>query len=165
MPDVPPDPVNAGGERETMTAFLDFQRGVMLRKVADLDEEGLRRSMTPSGLTLLGMLKHLAYVERWWFQTVFEGAEVSYPWTDDDPDADWRAEPYESPEEIAGLYRSECERSRRIVAASSFDDTCEDPRGATFTLRWIVAHMIEETARHLGHADIMREAIDGATGD
>ena len=165
MPEMPAYAVNVGDERTTLTGFLDFQRGVMLRKVADLDEVGLRRPMTPSGLTLLGMVKHLAYVERWWFQTVFAGNDVSYPWTDDDPDADWRAEPDETPEAIAGLYRDECARSREIVSGASFGDTCSDPRGDTITMRWIVAHMIEETARHLGHADIMREAIDGATGN
>lgn len=165
MPDLPAGQAYAADERTTLTWFLDHQRGVMLRKVADLDEEGLRRSMTPSGLTLLGMLKHLAYVERWWFRSVFAGEDVSFPWTDADPDADWRAESYESAAEIAALYRDECDRARAIVAAASFDDAVVSPRGRTMTLRWIVVHMIEETARHLGHADIMREAIDGATGD
>lgn len=165
MPPLPADPVNAADERATLNDFLDFQRGVMLRKVAELDDDGLRRAMTPSGLTLLGIVKHLAYVERWWFQTVFAGLDVTYPWTDEDPDADWRPEPGETPDEIVALYRQECECAREIVAAASFDDTCTGPRGETFALRWIVAHMIEETARHLGHADIMREAIDGATGD
>jgi uncharacterized damage-inducible protein DinB len=165
MPDLPADPVNAGDERETLTSFLDYQRGVMLRKIADLDEEALRRPMTPSGLTLLGMVKHLAYVERYWFRRVFAGEDVSFPWTDDDPDADWRAEPDERPEALEARYREECERARAIVASASFDDTVVSPRGNTLSLRWIVAHMIEETARHLGHADIMREALDGATGD
>lgn len=165
MPALPADPPRQAGERETLAGFLDLQRGVMLRKVADLDDESLRRSMTPSGLTLLGMLKHLAYVERWWFRAVFAGEDVTFPWTDDDPDADWRAESGESVDSIAALYREECARAREIVAAASFDDACISPKGDSITLRWIVTHMIEETARHLGHADIMREAIDGATGD
>lgn len=165
MPALPADPPRQAGEGETLAGFLDLQRGVMLRKVADLDDESLRRSMTPSGLTLLGMLKHLAYVERWWFRAVFAGEDVTFPWTDDDPDADWRAEPDESVDSIATLYREECAKAREVVAAASFDDTCTTPEGDSITLRWIVAHMIEETARHLGHADIMREAIDGATGD
>ena len=165
MPALPADPPRQAGEGETLAGFLDLQRGVMLRKVADLDDESLRRSMTPSGLTLLGMLKHLAYVERWWFRAVFAGEDVTFPWTDDDPDADWRAEPDESVDSIATFYREECAKAREVVAAASFDDTCTTPEGDSITLRWIVAHMIEETARHLGHADIMREAIDGATGD
>jgi len=165
MPGLPVDPPRHADERDTLAGFLDLQRGVMLRKVADLDDASLRRSMTPSGLTLLGMLKHLAYVERWWFRAVFAGEDVRFPWTDDDPDADWRADPAESVDSIAALYREECARAREIVAAASFDDACTTPKGDSITLRWIVAHMIEETARHLGHADIMREAIDGATGD
>ena len=165
MPVMPPDPPRQADERDTLAAFLDLQRGVMLRKVADLDDERLRRPMTPSGLTLLGMLKHLAYVERWWFRVVFAGEDVSFPWTDDDPDADWRAEPDESVDSIAALYRDECAAAREIVAAASLDDTCTTSQSDSITLRWIVTHMIEETARHLGHADIMREAIDGSTGD
>jgi uncharacterized damage-inducible protein DinB len=165
MPDLPADPADAGDERATLTGFLDYQRGIVLRKVADLDEDGLRRPMTPSGLTLLGMLKHLAYVEGWWFRSVFAGEDVPFPWSDDDPDADWRAEPDETPVEIEALYRDECDRARAIVAEASLDDTVVSPRGNTLSLRWILAHMIEETARHLGHADIIREAIDGATGD
>lgn len=165
MPAMPPDPPRQADERDTLAAFLDLQRGVMLRKVADLDDERLRRPMTPSGLTLLGMLKHLAYVERWWFRAVFASEDVSFPWTEDDPDADWRAEPDESVDSIAALYREECARAREIVAAASLDDTCTTTQGDSITLRWIVTHMIEETARHLGHADIMREAIDGSKGD
>ena len=165
MPAMPPDPPRQADERDTLAAFLDLQRGVMLRKVADLDDERLRRPMTPSGLTLLGMLKHLAYVERWWFRAVFASEDVSFPWTEDDPDADWRAEPDESVDSIAALYREECARAREIVAAASLDDTCTTTQGDSITLRWIVTHMIEETARHLGHADIMREAIDGSKGN
>ena len=165
MPAMPPDPPRQADERDTLAASLDLQRGVMLRKVADLDDERLRRPMTPSGLTLLGMLKHLAYVERWWFRAVFASEDVSFPWTEDDPDADWRAEPDESVDSIAALYREECARAREIVAAASLDDTCTTTQGDSITLRWIVTHMIEETARHLGHADIMREAIDGSKGD
>ncbi|MEX2420523.1 MAG: DinB family protein, partial [Actinomycetota bacterium] len=124
MPALPPDPPRQANERDTLAGFLDLQRGVMLRKVADLDDESLRRSMTPSGLTLLGMLKHLACVERWWFRAVFASEDVSFPWTDDDPDADWRAEPDESVDSITALYRDECARARDIVAAASLDDTC-----------------------------------------
>jgi len=165
MPD-PPSPIpEVGDERSLLTAFLDHQRTVMLRKVADLDEHQLRRPGTPSGLTLLGMLKHLAYVERFWFRSVFAGEDAVFPWTDGDPDADWRPEPDDTVESIAALYRDEIERARAIVAAASLDDQCTDPRGRTFDLRWILIHMIEETARHLGHADVIREAIDGATGD
>ncbi|HVD71475.1 MAG TPA: DUF664 domain-containing protein, partial [Actinomycetota bacterium] len=90
---------------------------------------------------------------------------VDYPWTDEDPDADWRAETGESVEVIAALYRGECAIAREITAAASFDDIVTYRDDRRITLRAIVVHMIEETARHLGHADIMREAIDGGTGD
>ena len=122
MPEQPARTDDVGDERATLTSYLDHQRAVMLRKVAELDDDALRRSMTPSGLTLLGMLKHLAFVERYWFQEVFAGRSVDYPWTDEDPDADWRAEPGESVEEIAALYRGECAIAREITAAASFDD-------------------------------------------
>ena len=126
--------------------------------------------MVPSGTTLLGLMKHLAYVERYWFQQVFAGHECEYPWTDEDPDADWRIEPDETTEQIVDLYTTECEKNRAIVAEASLDEMnkgkkkANDPRSG-FSLRWIVTHMIEETARHNGHADIMREQIDGATGE
>lgn len=165
LPEMPPPAEDLGDERATLTSYLDVQRGVMLRKVAELDDAGLRRPMTPSGLTLLGMLKHLAYVERYWFQQVFAGRAVEFPWTDEDPDADWRAEPDESAEQIAELYRNECRASREITAAASLDDVVAFHGNERVSLRSILTHMIEETARHLGHADIMREAIDGRTGD
>jgi uncharacterized damage-inducible protein DinB len=166
-PAAPSDPDLAGDERLLLTQFLDYQRAVLLCKVGELDDDGLRRVMTPSGLTLLGILKHLAYVERWWFRIAFAGEEVSDPpWSDDDPDADFRAEPDETAEAILALYEDEAARARTIAAdAASFDDIAADPRAKGRSLRWIMIHMIEEYARHLGHADIMREAIDGRTGD
>ena len=137
----------------------------MLNKVEGVSDEDLRRPMVPSGTTLLGLVKHLAYVERWWFQDVFGGETVEYPWTDDDPDADFRIEPNESTQEIVDLYVEECRKNRDIVAAASLDDMAARPDRSKYSLRWIVAHMIEETARHNGHADILRELIDGVTGE
>lgn len=134
--------------------------------MSGLSEEDLRRIPTASSLSLLGLLKHSAYVERWWFRRVFAGEDVFFPWTDDDPDADFRAEPDETPEQIAALYRDEVELSRAIVAAADLDDEARAPRsGEPVNLRGILVHMIQEVARHLGHADILRETIDGATGD
>jgi hypothetical protein len=144
--------------------MVDYQREVVLRKVGGLDEEDLRRVMTPTGLTLLGLVKHLAFVERYWFQNVFAGLDVQFPWSDDDPDADWRPEPGESAPEIVALFQAEAARSREIAASADLDDVSAYP-GLTVSLRWILLHMLEEFARHLGHADIMREEIDGTTGD
>lgn len=160
------DPPHVGSERELLTAFLDYHRQTVLWKIEGLNDTDLRRSMTPTGLSLLGLIKHLAYVERAWFQDKFAGEDVSFPWTDDDPDADFRIEPGETTEQILTLYKTEVERSREITAAASFDDIACGPRlRSKRSLRWIIIHMIEETARHNGHVDLMREAIDGQTGE
>ena len=116
-PAAPSDPDLTGDERTLLTQFLDYQRTVMLRKIGELDDDGLRQVMTPSGLTLLGMLKHLAFVERWWFRVVFSGEQgIDPPWTDADPDADWRVEPDETSEDIRALFDDEVARARAIVA-------------------------------------------------
>ena len=163
------DPPEAAPEKEMVAAFLDYHRATLLWKVDGLSQADLRRAMTPSGLTLLGLVKHLAYVERWWFQNVFAGEDVDFPWTDADPDADWRVESDEGVAMILDLYRTQVARSREITSAADLDDRARRPRtrppGGDQTLRWIMLHMIEETARHNGHADLMREAIDGATGE
>ncbi len=163
------DPPEAAPESEMLAAFLDYHRATLLWKVDGLSEADLRRPLTPSGMTLLGLIKHLAYVERWWFQAVFAGEDVDFPWSDADPDADWRVGPDEGVATILDLYRAQAARTREIVAAATLDDDARRPRtrppGGIQTLRWIVLHMIEETARHNGHADLMREAIDGATGE
>jgi uncharacterized damage-inducible protein DinB len=161
----PPPTSDSGDERAILTSYLDLQRAVAIRKIGDLDDEGLRRPMTPSGLTLLGIVKHLAYVERYWFREIVAREDgLTYPWTDEDPDADFRAEPDETARSIAALYMDECARSGTITAERSLDEVAI--RGdRQISLRAVLVHMIEETARHLGHADIMREAIDGKTGD
>ena len=152
-----------------VTSFLDYQRMAMLRKIDGVSDSDLRRPMVPSGTTLLGMVKHLAYVERWWFQKIFQDADVTFPWTEEDPDADFRIESHESTQDIVDLYDAECQKNRGIVTAASMDDIAKgkkDSGGRSgFSLRWIVVHMIEETARHAGHADILREQIDGVTGE
>ena len=163
-----PEPPYLGDETETLAGFLDFHRATLLWKLEGLDDEQLRRAMVPSGTSLLGLVKHLAYVERSWFQGVWAGQEVSFPWTKEDPDADWRIEPGESTGDILALYNGECDRSREIVAAtSSLDEVVEHPRHRDWKMnrRWILTHMVEETARHVGHADILREQLDGATGE
>jgi uncharacterized damage-inducible protein DinB len=160
-----PEPPYTAGEADTLQGFLDFHRATLLWKLEGLDDEQLRRPMVPSGTSLLGMVKHLAYVERWWFQQVWGGQEVSYPWTDEDPDADWRVEPNDTTEAVLALYRGECDRSREIVAAApALDELANHPR-RQLSRRWILVHMVEETARHNGHADILREQLDGATGE
>jgi uncharacterized damage-inducible protein DinB len=160
-----PDPPHAADEKTTLLAFLEWYRDALLRKVEGLDRDALTRRMVPSTTTLLGIVKHLAYVERGWFRITFLGEQVSRPRSVDDPDAEFRVEDGETVEAILTMHRDEVERSRDIVAAASLDDHARREDRRDYTLRWIMVHMIEETARHVGHADILREQIDGATGD
>ena len=166
--DLPPrsEAPYVGSERELLRAYLDFHRATLLHKLAGLDDEQVRRLMVPSGVSLLGMVKHLTAVEHAWFAIRVADSGEDFMWaTDDDPDADFRVEEGESTEEIVDGYLRMCERSRSIEAdADSLDETFDHPRRGRVSLRWVMLHMIEETARHNGHADIMREQIDGATG-
>jgi uncharacterized damage-inducible protein DinB len=159
-----PDRVKTAGGRETLTAFLDYLRETVLWKVEGLSDADARRPLVPSGTSLAGIVKHLAFVERFWFQTVFAGRMVDYPWSEEDPDADWDVADWETLDGICGFYREETAASREIEArAESLESIAAHP-GHGMTLRWIVVHMIEETARHAGHADIIRELIDGSAG-
>jgi uncharacterized damage-inducible protein DinB len=160
------DPPLEASERVMLAAFLDYHRATLLQKVAGLSDEQLRRRLVPSATTLLGMVKHLGYVERSWFQMRFAGEDLPVPWSEADPDADFRVEPEETTESVLAFYRGQVERSRAIAdAARSLDEKARHPDRKDYTLRWIMVHMIEETARHNGHADILRELIDGATGE
>lgn len=155
----------AGGEKALLAAFLDFQRDTLLWKLAGLSEEQLRAPRTPSGMSLLGLVKHLAYVERSWFQRRFAGRDVYIPWRSGDADGDFRVEADESSESVFDFYRSEVAESRRITAETASLETIAHETDRPVSLRWILIHMIEETARHNGHADIMRELADGQTGE
>jgi uncharacterized damage-inducible protein DinB len=155
----------AGTEAATLTGFLDHYRKVLLSLADGLSDDALRRRLVASDTTLLGLVKHLAYTERGWFQEVFAGEEVSYPFSDDDPDAEFLIEADEKTSDVLALYRDECELSRKIVAsASSLEERARKPGREEYSLRWILVHMIEETARHAGQADILREQLGGTTG-
>jgi uncharacterized damage-inducible protein DinB len=155
----------AGAEKPVLAGFLDHYREMMLRICEGLGEEDLRRPMVPSGTSLIGMVKHLAYVERGWFAETIAGEDVSYPFDLDDPTGDFRLVPGETCEDVFALYRAECARSREILDKFSLDDPALGKhRRRDYNVRWIVVHMIEETARHAGHADILREQLDGSTG-
>ena len=155
----------AGAEKEVLAGFLDHYRAAILGLCQGLSEEELRRSVVPSRTTLLGIVKHLAYVELGWFTENVANQPVAYPFDDDDPDVDFLVGDDETAEEIFDLYRSACDRSRAALEAASLDDMIESPkRSRDFNVRWIVVHMIEETARHAGHMDIIREQLDGRTG-
>lgn len=151
-------------ERETLLSFLDFYRSVMIRKVEGLDHDGLRMSPVGTGTCLGGLMKHLTDVERSWFQQRWAGQPIEANGSEDDPEAEFRVQETDTAESLIEDYRRECGISRQIVADSSLDDTVVVRRGE-MSLRWLIVHMIEETARHAGHADLIREMIDGSVGD
>jgi uncharacterized damage-inducible protein DinB len=167
------DPAEAADERTQLTQFLDYHRATLLMKVDGLDQAQMGATTAASDLTLAGLLKHLSLVEDDWFRVVLHGEEPSSPWDgidwDADPNWEFRTAVDDAPADLIALYEETCERSRRAVAAiGSLDDLAARPsrrNGQRFNLRWILLHMIEETARHNGHADLLREAIDGATGE
>lgn len=167
------DPTEAADERTQLSQFLDYHRATMLMKVDGLDRAQMSATTAASDLTLAGLLKHLSLVEDDWFRVVLHGEELSSPWDgvdwDADPDWDFRTAVEDDPADLIALYEDACERSRQAVASvASLDDLAARSSrrtGQRFNLRWILLHMIEETARHNGHADLLREAIDGSTGE
>jgi uncharacterized damage-inducible protein DinB len=154
-----------GEEKESLQAALDRHRDVVLWKLDGLDDEALRRPFVPSGTSMLGLVKHLAAVEYAWFCSTFGRPTEPLPFDDDDPDADLRVEPGESTEEIVAFYRRAWAAADAVVDELALDDTGTAWFGDQVSMRWVLIHMIEETARHAGHLDIGRELLDGATGD
>jgi uncharacterized damage-inducible protein DinB len=156
-----------GDEWEILTAFLDWHRKTFELKCSGIPMERLSdKGIPPSGLSLHGLLRHLAGVERWWFRQQFAGEEVPLLYySDDDPDQDFETLDGDVAEAFE-VWRAECERAREIVAnASSLDDTgIQKSSGLPISLRRILVHLIAEYARHNGHADLLRERIDGARG-
>jgi uncharacterized damage-inducible protein DinB len=159
---VPP----AGGEKESLKAALDRHREVVLWKVRGLDDEQLRRPVTPSGTTLLGLVKHLAYVEAGWFCATFgRPAEVLASIDETDPESDLRVAPGESTADILAYYERVRGAADQVIEDFGITELGTSWRGDAVSLRWVLIHMVEEVARHAGHLDIVRELIDGATGD
>jgi uncharacterized damage-inducible protein DinB len=166
------DPPDTGPELAQLTAYLDYQRDTMLLKTEGLTREQLAQPHPPSSMTLGGLLNHLALVEESWFRVRFSGLPDDDLWAgvdwDADPDYEFRTAADVSPDELRRRYAEACRRSREVVAAASdLDQLSVQKRGngQHFDLRWMLLHLIEETARHAGHADLLREAIDGATGE
>ena len=145
-------------------AFLDKQRDIVVWKIEGLDDEALRRPMTPSGTNLLGMVKHLAAVDYGWFCDTFGRETEPLPFDDDDENADLRVRPEETTEEILSFYARARAAADGVIAELDLDATGTSWHGDTVSLRWVLLHMIEETARHAGHMDIVRELIDARTG-
>ncbi len=158
-------PPEDGAERETLTGLLDFLRATVVTKVAGLtDEQAFGHPIPPSALTPAGVVKHLTGVERFWFSIDFAGADLAWPWPEDDPHGNFPLAPGDTLARIMTAYVEECERSRRAVEHAELDDRAQG-EGMEFNLRYALAHMIEETARHCGHLDLLRERIDGLTGE
>jgi hypothetical protein len=168
MSDVSPversHPIQQGSERAMLESMLDFYRATVVNKVAGLtDQQAFAAAVLPSALTPATVVKHLTGTERFWFSIDFAALDVAWPWTDDDLHGNFRVEPGDTLAGIVAEYVEECARSRRAVADSDLDD---DARGEdmAFTLRYAMIHMIQETARHCGHLDLLRETTDGVVG-
>jgi uncharacterized damage-inducible protein DinB len=157
--------VATGTEREVLEAFLDFHREVLVRKVLGVSEQEARYRRVPSKTTLAGLVKHMIGVERGWFQRVLAGRPVEEIGPNVGGGADsWDLAEGETVESLVEEYRRACDQSRQTAARFALDDAVPQRRLGQVSLRWIYVHMIEETARHVGHADILREQTDGATG-
>lgn len=170
VPELPED-LRDGGESATLLAMLAYLRAVLVRKTHGLGDGDLSISLTPGGLSLGGLLHHMALVEDIWFHIRFLGNEAPEPWAsvDWDTDGDWdfHAAADMSHEQLLAQFEVSVSRSDLAIASASLDDVAvsKGDGDSDIGYRWILVHMIEEYARHCGHADLIRESIDGATGD
>ena len=154
-----------GDEKTSLKVALDRHRDAVVWKLEGLDDEQVRRAMTPSGTNLLGLVKHLAAVEYSWFCETFGRETEPLPFDDNDPDADLRVEPGETTADILAFYGRARAAADRVIDEVELEETGTAWFGDPVTMRWVLIHMVEETARHAGHVDIVRELIDGLTGD
>jgi hypothetical protein len=162
----PPEPL-AGEERTQLEGWLDFHRATLVMKCAGLSGAQLTSAaIPPSRLTLLGLLRHMALVEVCWFDMVLHDSDTPLPFTsDDDRDYEFHVLDDVTPEEVRTTFDEVCQRSRDLAAGLSLDTRVKKARrDGPLDLRWVYLHMIEEYARHNGHADLLREVIDGSTG-
>ncbi len=167
MPDDRVDPPFEADERATLTAFLDYLRATLALKCDGLTDDQLRqRAVPPSALSLLGLVRHMAEVERNWFRPVLGGEEMAGIFA---PGLDWEAAFRDVASadvaEVFRLWRAECDHARKLVAAAPSFDVRGFRSSGYVSLRWVMTHMIEEYARHLGHADLIRERLDGSVGE
>ena len=163
-----PDPPKVGELREQLDGFLDFLRSAVVLKATGLTDEQARRSLVPSELTTVaGLVSHLTYVEQYWFAVVLDGRPD--PWRDrftpENPDAEFTAAATIPLTELIAAYEAECARSRAVAARLDLAATGTTAKGQPVNLSWVLLHMIEETGRHAGHLDLLRELLDGSTGE
>ncbi len=163
------DPDLVADERTSLEQWLDYHRSTLLMKCAGLTAEQLkRRAVLPSRLSLLGLVRHMTEVERWWFRMHGAGEAIGFPYDPDAVGLDFEA--VDDADAAANLqaYVTECDLARAAAASRSLDDVVPsrgDHPERERDIRWIYVHMIEEYARHNGHADLLREVLDGSTGD
>ncbi|MFF8554520.1 DinB family protein [Streptomyces sp. NPDC015501] len=164
MNDTPP----AWDERTQLTTFLDFARGTARAKCEGVSPENARKALLPGSplMTMSGVINHLRWVEYYWFQVVFLGEEDLAPMTDEDPDREMRIAVDFPLTQLLDEYAEQSARYRELVARHDLDERARNTirNGLHVDLRWILLHLTEETARHNGHLDILRELLDGATG-
>jgi uncharacterized damage-inducible protein DinB len=170
-----PEPPLAGGEFKTLKGFLEYQRATFAWKCEDLDARALQSTAAASSMTLGGMLKHLAIVEDSWFSQRLRGRDAPPPFDtvdwEEDHDWEWHSAAEDSPEQPMTFWRDAVSRSNNCVSEALLEGSLDQlarhvwPDGRSPSLRWIFCHMIEEYARHNGHADLIRESIDGLTGE
>jgi len=170
-PELADDPILIGPERAMLIGFLDYFRRVLVRKASGLNQAQLATTLTPSTLTIAGLVKHLAHVEDFWFTYCLLGAPMRGSWAssswDDDRDCEMTSATHDSPEQLLTQFETSVARSdSALTLVTDLDQLAAVPprRGAT-SLRWILIHMVEEYARHLGHVDLIRESIDGSVDD
>ncbi|MET7961680.1 DinB family protein [Micromonospora zamorensis] len=164
-PTLGPVLARTGDERAILDSFLDFHRGMLLRKLRGLSDADARRRLVPSATTLAGLVKHLTLVERNWFPTLLapEPGDV-YLASEEDAVASFTLDDQDSVAGLTEAYERACARSRAVAASLDLDHVVPHPQLGEVSLRWVLVHMIEETARHAGHADILRELTDGESG-
>lgn len=160
----------SGDESTQLRTLLAANRATLLRKTDGLDDDQLRRTLGPSTMTLGGLLSHLAYVEDWWGPATVAGLPPSSPWAETDweadDDADWHLAATMPGEDLRAMFAAAVARTDEVLEGREPDDVCgrRTRAGEVIDVRWVLLHLIEEYARHLGHADLLRESIDGATG-
>lgn len=163
------EPDLTAGERTSLEQWLDYQRATLLVKCGGLTASELKqRPVAPSSLSLLGLVRHMTEVERWWFRMHAAGEHIGFPYDPDGIGLDFDDTEGADAETNFAAYLEECEAARAAVALKALDDVVPsrgDHPERERDIRWIFVHMIEEYARHNGHADLLREAIDGVTGD
>ena len=172
------EPSLVAGETEMLLAWLNYHRDTLRLKTEGLVGDQLAAPLPPSTMTLGGLLKHMALVEDYWFSVILMGNDDAEPWRsadwDTDRDWEWHTAFEDSPEELRRLFDDACAAAdrilKRVLAEGGLDrlsvKVSKQPQeGQKFSLRWIILHMIEEYARHNGHADLIRESIDGVTGE